>query len=111
MAVPWEKVLTNPLGLAGYALFLVFVVVKLLVKQRKPRNNWIVPVGFALAAACVFGGLGLAYLHQSRLTVQPTPSMKIGNVDQKVKNGNAVTGVQGDVTITPDPPPKNSVPK
>lgn len=117
MSVPWEKVITDPLGFSGYALFLVFGLVTLLARQQKPKHEWIVPVGIVLAAVCLIGGLVLAYRRQPVAPVAlpnvaaPKSSMQIDKVDQKVDNGNAVTGVQGDVTITSNPPPKGSKPK
>ena len=114
MSIHWEKVLTDPLGFAGYALFLMFSVVTVVVKQRKPRNEWIVPAGFALATVCVLGGLALAYHREpkgsvaSPNTTAPNSSMHIDKIEQNVGNGNAVAGVQGDVSSSPAPPPNGS---
>jgi hypothetical protein len=104
----WEKVSTDPLGLAGFALSLVFGAVTIVAKQKRPKYKWVLPVGFALAALSIAVGLRLAYLRQFAAppppqspVAAPGPSMTINRVDQKVSNGNAVTGVQGEVTIAP----------
>lgn len=110
MSVHWEKVLTDPLGLAGYVLFLVFGVVTLIAKRRTALHRWVVPAGFTMAAVLLLSCLYLAYHRKSPPTpVLPTTqspqaaSMHINKVDQKVENGNAVAGVQGSVTITSVP--------
>jgi hypothetical protein len=103
----WMKVITDPLGIAGFALALVFGVASRLVAQKRRKNTqWIVLAAYALAATCVVGGLTLAY-HRESLTVpvkspitdSPKHSMSIDKIDQKVDNGAAVAGVQGDVTV------------
>jgi len=114
MSVPWEKVLTNPLGLAGYALCLVFGVVTLIAKKREQKPRWVIPAGFALAAICVLGGLALAYHRETQETpakpqvAGPAGQMKIDKIEQKVTNGAAIAGVQGDVTVSPPPPQKDA---
>ncbi len=111
MSIPWQKVLTDPLGLCGYALFLVFGIVTYVVKQKTPANRWIVPTGISLAAICVLGGLALAYHREPAAsmspanTAAPSTSLRIDKVDQKIENGNAIAGVQGNVTVTSTPPP------
>jgi hypothetical protein len=106
VSIPWEKVLTDPLGLAGFALFLIFGAVTVVIKQRKPTNRWVVSAGVALAALSVLGGLTLAFLRKPLMPVTPpnptapTNSMQVDKVEQKVGSGNAVAGVQGNVTVT-----------
>ena len=60
----WIDVVTNPLGIAGFALFLVFTFVS---RSRRPfeRNVFI---GFA--AMALLAGLGLAYRNAS----EPPPA-------------------------------------
>jgi hypothetical protein len=108
MNTSWLKAITDPLGLAGYALSLLFGVVTYTVKQRKPRNSWIAPAGFILAAACILGGIGLAYQRQITSFSAPatqtpqTPAeqqMDLHDIHQKATCGTAVAGVQGNVTI------------
>ena len=102
MAIPSEKILTDPLGLAGYALFLVFGVITLILRKRQKKHQWLVPTGAVLACLCVVAGLSLAFLRESRLKpppVAPVQSMHIDSVEQTVTSGSAVTGVQGNVTI------------
>ncbi len=99
----WTQVVTDPLGIAGFALALVFGVAGRLMAQKSEKYpQWIVPVAFGLATACVVGGLVLAYKHgsvSSAITAVPTPTMRIDKIDQNANNGVAVAGVQGDVTV------------
>src|ERR1017187_4967591 len=117
----WMKVIKDPLGIAGFALALVFgVVSRVMVQKRRKNTQWIVLLAYALAAACVVGGLALAYHRQSMTrSVKPgptnspalsqtkgsaPPSRRIDKIDQKVGSGAAVAGVQGDVTVNaPNP--------
>jgi hypothetical protein len=40
----WMKVVTNPLGITGFALALVFgVVSRVVVQKRRKNTQWIVP--------------------------------------------------------------------
>lgn len=96
----WTKVITDPLGFAGFALALVFAVVgKVMAQKRTKSNRWIVPAFYALAAVCVVGGLTLAYRHELIGAPAKTQAMHIGKIEQKSDNGVAVAGVQGDVTV------------
>jgi hypothetical protein len=45
----WIKVVTHPLGIAGFALALVFGVVSRVMAQKRNKNTqWIVPAAYAL---------------------------------------------------------------
>ena len=109
----WIKVLTHPLGLAGFALFLVFTLVAK-AKQRSERR-WLSPAAVLIALVALLGGLSLDY-RQLSIDTQSTP--KVGTspaqasaplqqpvlVDQHTTGPGspAVNGVTGDVTITVD---------
>jgi len=114
MNIHWEEVLTDPFGLAGYALFLVFAITATIVKKNKPADRWILPGGFILASICVLGALGIAYHRDLAASARtknpklPAQSLKIGQIDQKVRNGSAVAGVQGNVTANPAPGPEDT---
>jgi len=95
----WTKVITDPLGFAGFVLALVSAVVGKVIQKRTKSYRWIVPVFYALAAVCVVGGLALAYRHESIPASAKTQAMHIGQIEQKADNGVAVAGVQGDVTV------------
>ena len=110
---------TDPLGLAGFALAAVFWVLSQIVTQKGGRDpRWFVPAAYALAAVCVLGGLALAYQRassaaatKSQTAAPPAPSMQIGKIDQKVGSGTAVAGVQGAVTVNAPAPQREPNPK
>jgi hypothetical protein len=56
----WTKVVTSPLGLAGFALFLVFGY--LAKVKRSDERRWLAPVAVFVAVAALVGGLVLAYV-------------------------------------------------
>jgi len=76
----WTKVVTNPLGLVGFALFLVFGYLAKVKKSDERR--WISPVAICLAAAALIGGIAIAYLQIPKAgqaparTGQPLPPAK-----------------------------------
>ena len=108
---PWTKVVTEPLGLAGFALFLVFGY--LAKVKRNDERRWLSPVAFAIAAVALVGGLGIAYV---KVRKPVAPSIQTGKpaaptqqqTNQQVQQTSTgegspnVQGVQGDVTITVD---------
>jgi hypothetical protein len=106
----WEKVITDPLGIAGFALSLVFALTTRVISQkRKAQTRWLAPAAYTLAAICIVGGFSLAW-HRESIAVPPPaptpaalapppPAIHIDKIDQKVENGAAVAGVQGDVTV------------
>src|SRR5215472_5764380 len=103
----WTKVVTEPLGLAGFALFLVFGVLARL--KAKDERRWLAPVASAMAFLALAGGLVLAYFKaalapQPAVKNQPAPAQTNANVQQTTtgKGSPIVQGVQGDVTITVD---------
>jgi len=106
--VPWAKVVTNPLGLAGFALFLVFGFLGQ-VKQNSERR-WVSRVAVGLAVVALFSGVGLAYLQVSK-SGSPSSVQSVAKADAtQQQNGsvnqtgggagsNNVQRVQGNVTI------------
>ena len=79
----WTKVVTEPLGLAGFALFLVFgylakakkdderrwlslVAIALAGRHRSRWSPSLSLVAIALAVIALLGGLSLAYFQPSR---------------------------------------------
>ncbi|WP_353062249.1 hypothetical protein RBB77_13155 [Tunturibacter psychrotolerans] len=108
----WEKVITDPLGIAGFALSLAFALATRVISQkRKGQNRWLAPAAYALAVICVVGGFSLAWHRDSAkpvpvpvppAAIAPQPatrpsSITIGDINQS-GDGN-VAGVQGDVRI------------
>src|ERR1035438_3523178 len=67
---PWTKVVTDPLGLTGFALFLVFGY--LAKVKRNDERRWLSPVAFAIATVALIGGLVVAYVKVPNLSLQPS---------------------------------------
>jgi len=107
----WTKVVTNPLGLAGFALFLIFGY---LAKARKSaERRWLTPVAVFMAIGALVAGLALAYIQVARPVAPSTQAEKPLAAAQQQTNSNVqqtstgegspnVQGVQGDITITVD---------
>ena len=114
--IDWTKVVTQPVGLAGYALSLVFgYVAKATKSQERP---WLAPAAFLLAAVALFGGLFLSYRSTATAAVAPPP-VTCNNQDAKASttgNGSPiVTCPAGPVNINVNqigdaatPPPKQA---
>lgn len=106
----WIKVVTQPLGLTGFALFLVFGYLAR-VKSNDERR-WLSPVAMAVAFVALAGGLVLAYLQTpkpvtpaAQTIAAPAQQQQTNQVVRQSTTGPgspAVQGVQGDVTITVD---------
>jgi hypothetical protein len=80
----FTKVVTQPLGLAGFALFLIFGLVARV--KRNDERRWIFPVSLVMAVAALVGGLGLAYRHDAN---------KLPSVIQVTgPNGTNINGAQ-----------------
>ena len=103
----WTKVVTNPLGLAGFALFLVFAYLR--VRGPKERR-WLAPIAAFLAIAALTGGLVLAYLQLPKPVLTPAKTNKQTQPPQPCAAQQNSTGegspniqcVQDDVTISVD---------
>jgi hypothetical protein len=107
----WAKVVVNPLGLAGFALFLIFLSL-LRMTRKRAGQRWLVTVFIVSALVCLFGGLGLSYKEISRSSnaseqkSRPEPQLRqdTKQVQQNTTGAGspAVQGVQGDVNLTID---------
>jgi hypothetical protein len=102
----WTKVVTEPLGLAGLALFLLFGVLSRL--KAKDERRWLGPRASAMVVIALAGGQVLAYLKmgaipQPATKTQPAPA-QTNTVQQNTtgKGSPIVQGVQGDVTVNVD---------
>lgn len=92
----WQAVVTHPLGLAGYALFLLFVLVARRTSSKQHR--WITPLFGVMAVVALVGGLGLAYLvgpQQPQVQEPPSVSIQKTHGDQSP----VVKDVKGNVEI------------
>lgn len=106
----WSKVVTEPLGLGGFALFLVFGALSRI--KRDSERRWIAPVALGMAVIALAGGLMLAYVKAAQPAVtlkapapHPAAPAQVNQQVQQTTTGPgspAVQGVQGDVTITVD---------
>lgn len=107
----WTKVVTEPLGLAGFALFLVFGVLSRV--KRDDERKWLGPLAMAMAVLALTGGLTLAYLKrppQAAPQMTPAPAAQTtsktqtNQVEQTSTGAGSpnVQGVNGDVTIDVD---------
>jgi hypothetical protein len=107
----WTKVVTNPMGLVGFALFLAFGLVARV--KRQDERRWLFPLAIVMAAIALLGGLGLAYLQvmkQSTLSASQANRMPAFPQQQNNQVNQTTTGpgsptvqdVKGNVTITVD---------
>jgi hypothetical protein len=95
----WTSVVTHPLGLVGFALFLVFSV---LSWKRRRTPDWVMACFILLAAVVLVGGLTLAYRNQPEAhSGKSEQRMPPAQVHQETHGSQspAVHGVQGNVTI------------
>jgi hypothetical protein len=131
----WTEVVTHPLGLAGFSLFIVFALLARMGPSR--RSPWLAPAAVTMAFIALLGGIGLAFRQISHSPVsanlapaatrpakssspEPTGSEAAKTetrsvapdaprIEQRTSGGQspAVADVQGNVTITiQDDPPK-----
>jgi hypothetical protein len=105
MSVP--KIVTHPLGLAGYALALVFG----LIAKFGPSEDWpwLPPVAVGLALLCIIGGLILAS-RQAGAKTSPKSSPGKPAVEQESKGDQSpnVANSTGAVNISYGGPAKPS---
>jgi hypothetical protein len=101
----WGKVVAQPLGIAGFAMSLVFGY--LARAASRDQRKWLAPSAAAIAFACVIGGFALAYQQTTaKSNQQPNPSQAFSQQQTKqvhqITNGSgspAIQGVIGDVTV------------
>lgn len=92
----WIDVVTDPLGLAGFALFLVFLVLSM-------RGDKVLRLVFAtLAMASVVGGLALTFLRQEPAPAAGGEAPKSMEQTTHGAGSPAVAGTKGDVSIKID---------
>jgi hypothetical protein len=103
----WIKIITNPLGLAGFALFLVFGFVAK-IKSRDERR-WMSPVACGIAVLALVGGLIIAFTEAPRPQSAPSRSTApvTFNCDEVTQQSSGagspnVNCANGNVNITVD---------
>jgi hypothetical protein len=107
----WAKVITHPLGLAGFTLFIVFSLLIRRTTNRQPR--WLKVIFTTMALIALIGGLFLAYernkaeistasQEQTLKSPQSSKEPEAVTIELTTKGPNspAVAGVKGDVKIT-----------
>ena len=111
LASGWTKVVTQPLGLAGFVLFLVFGLLAKL--KRGDERRWLFPAAVVMAGIALLGGLSLSYVQLQRsnaaVNAAPVPvQLPLNQTNDAVHQSSSgagspnVQGVQGGVTITID---------
>jgi hypothetical protein len=91
------KVAIHPLGLTGFALFLVFSFLGKNRQRKKP--TWLTPVAFAMAVAALAGGLFLSYQETNRTPAASSPP-RIDQIKQSAgASSSNVAAVQGNVSV------------
>ena len=95
----WIKVVTHPLGLTGFALFLVFSFLGRNRQRKKPI--WLTPLAFAMAFIAIIAGLSLSYQQNTHPTA-PSSGQHIGTIKQTSSGSSTsnVAGVQGTVSLS-----------
>lgn len=108
----WTKILIHPLGLAGFALFLVFGLFAKL--KRRDERRWLFPSAISMAFIALVGGLTISYFQiqgapaavsSQKSNHGPSTAQQHPNQVQQTSTGPGspnVQGVQGPVTITID---------
>ena len=106
----WVKVVTDPLGLAAFALAVVIYLAVRMAGKRSSNGRLVAVTALALAGACVVGGLTVAYRRQvstsqaaAKRGGAAAATVVVDRVEQHVGNGAAVAGVQGNVSVTQTP--------
>jgi negative regulator of sigma E activity len=112
--IDWTKVIVTPYGLAGFALFLVFLFVARV--KRRDERRWVVPTFIGMAIIALIGGLSLGYVRERNASIaenktgQTTQQQQNNQVQQTSSGASSpnVQGVQGPVNINIDQNSNNS---
>jgi hypothetical protein len=104
----WLKVVTDPLGLAGFALFILFGYAAKV--KRSDERRWLSPLAAFAGIAALIGGLAIGYVRVPKAAVPSAqtgivPAQQQTNRVQQTSSGAGspnVQGVQGNVTIRVD---------
>jgi hypothetical protein len=104
----WTKVVTEPLGLTGFALFLVFGLLSKL--KGKDERRWLPVLAGALAFVALLGGLGIAFFQVERNSAvsapitnpHPASAIQTGDITTTGNASPVVVGSTGQVTVHVD---------
>jgi tetrahydromethanopterin S-methyltransferase subunit D len=102
----WIEVVTDPLGLVGFALFLVFTAAARYGMRR--GQGWLPVAAVSMAVIALVGGLVLSWNTQDRRAAAQSAQQGIGGtpaaseVRQRTEGvqSPAIQGVSGNVSIT-----------
>jgi hypothetical protein len=94
----WQSSVKHPLGLAGYALTLVFG----LVARFGPTDQhpWLMPVAVSMAGVSLIGALIIASRHRSASHSETTPSETKVVQETQGDQAPAIAHVQGNVSLS-----------
>lgn len=65
----WVDVVTQPMGIAAFALFLVFLVLSR--SSKSEERSWLMPTFISLAVISLLGGLALSFI---KVHQEPVPN-------------------------------------
>jgi len=101
----WITILTDPVGLTGFALFLVFTLLSKRKSKLKAKQKWVTPVFIVVAIAALAGGIWFSYV-QYQKGKEPSPSQVTSGSEKKQIHQHtegpqspAVADTNGNVTI------------
>ena len=117
----WTKVIVHPMGLAGFALFLVFGYLARVRREKGPR--WLPTAAISLAAVALLAGLALGWTQVNNdahrdAKSKPEPKGPQATINcPQVKQESTGAGspnfncVAGDMTVTIDQSSKGTSPQ
>ena len=95
----WAKVVVQPLGLAGFALFLVFGVLARV--KRNDQRRWLSSVAVAMAFVALIGGLALSWLKERNTAAAKPAPIQVQSIHTTGDASPVFVGT-GAVTYTAD---------
>jgi hypothetical protein len=93
---PWMKVVTQPLGFAAFALFIVFLVLSR--TTRAVERRWLAPSLLALAIISLVGGLAIAWMKNQSPNISAQTNAP-NSIAVGVNKGTVIN--QGTVNMAP----------
>ena len=92
--IEWKDIILDPIGIAGFALFLVFTVLSR--TKNSAERRWLAPTFVGLAFMCLVGGFTIAFITRANTAAKVTVG---GSITVEAHDGSAAAGVtSGPVT-------------